>query len=143
MEIATPSGPARVELDDPGDPAFLLVMTHGANGGVDTPDLDAVRAAALELGGAEGRVLQPFRLAGRRAPRSTERQDEAWLTAWSAAAVARGSTALLDAPCPSRAGPDGHDPNHDPDPDRPGSPVIGPSPSTVVIPPTTSTVAEL
>jgi hypothetical protein len=71
MEIATPSGPARVELDDPGDPAFLLVMTHGANGGVDTPDLDVVRAAALDLGGAEGRVLQPFRLAGgRRARRS-------------------------------------------------------------------------
>jgi predicted alpha/beta-hydrolase family hydrolase len=80
MEIATPSGPARVELDDPGDPAFLLVMTHGANGGVDTPDLKAVRAVALELGGAVARVLQPFRVAGRRAPGSAARQDEAWLT---------------------------------------------------------------
>jgi uncharacterized protein len=80
MEIATASGPARVELDDPGDPAFLLVMTHGANGGVDTPDLKAVRAVALELGGAVARVLQPFRVAGRRAPGSAARQDEAWLT---------------------------------------------------------------
>ena len=80
MEIATPSGPARVELDDPGDPAFLLVMTHGANGGVDTPDLKAVRAVALEQGGAVARVLQPFRVAGRRAPGSAARQDEAWLT---------------------------------------------------------------
>jgi uncharacterized protein len=80
MEIATPSGPARVELDDPGDPVFLLVMTHGANGGVDTPDLKAVRAVALELGGAVARVLQPFRVAGRRAPGSAARQDEAWLT---------------------------------------------------------------
>ncbi len=80
MEIATPSGPARVELDDPGDPAFLLVMTHGANGGVDTPDLKAVRAVALDLGGAVARVLQPFRVAGRRAPGSEARQDEAWLT---------------------------------------------------------------
>jgi uncharacterized protein len=77
MEIATPSGPARVERDDPGDPAFLLVMTHGANGGVDTPDLRAVRAVALELGGAVARVLQPFRVAGRRAPGSAARQDEA------------------------------------------------------------------
>jgi uncharacterized protein len=80
MEIATPSGPARVELDDPGQPAFLLVMTHGANGGVDTPDLAAVRAAALELGGAVARVLQPFRAAGWRAPGSAATQDEAWLT---------------------------------------------------------------
>jgi len=80
MEIATPSGPARVELDEPGDPAFLLVMTHGANGGVDTPDLKAVRAVALEQGGAVARVLQPFRVAGRRAPGSAARQDEAWLT---------------------------------------------------------------
>jgi uncharacterized protein len=46
---------------------------------VATPDLLAVRAAALRLGGAVARVLQPFRLAGRRAPGSEARQDEAWL----------------------------------------------------------------
>jgi uncharacterized protein len=80
VEIVTPAGPARVELDDPGDAAFLLLMTHGANGGVDTPDLAAVRAVALELGGAVARVLQPFRVAGRRTPGSAARQDEAWLT---------------------------------------------------------------
>ena len=80
MEIATPSGPALVELDEPDTPSFLLVMTHGANGGVATPDLLAVRAAGLALGGAVARVLQPFRLAGRRAPGPEARQDEAWLT---------------------------------------------------------------
>ena len=80
MEVATPSGPALVDLDEPDDPGFLLVMTHGANGGVGTPDLLAVRAVALELGGAVARVLQPFRAAGRRAPGSEAGQDEAWLT---------------------------------------------------------------
>jgi uncharacterized protein len=79
MEIATPSGAALVELDEPDTPSFLLVMTHGATGGVATPDLLAVRAAGLGLGGAVARVLQPFRLAGRRAPGSEARQDEAWL----------------------------------------------------------------
>jgi hypothetical protein len=79
MEIATPSGPAQVMLDDTEDPAFLLVMTHGSNGGVDAPDLLAVRDQALGLGGAVVRVLQPFRVAGRRAPGSAARQDEAWL----------------------------------------------------------------
>lgn len=79
MEIATPSGPARVDLDDPDGAAFPLVMTHGANGGVEVPDLLAVRAVALRLGGAVARVLQPYRVAGRRAPGPADRQDEAWL----------------------------------------------------------------
>ena len=79
MEIATPSGPALVELDEPGDPAFLLLSTHAAGGGVRTPDLLAVRAAALGLGGAVAGVLQPYRVAGRRAPGPAPAQDEAWL----------------------------------------------------------------
>lgn len=80
MEIATPYGSAEVTLDAPGDPAFLLIMTHGSNGGVDAPDLLAVREEALGLDAAVARVLQPFRVAGRRAPGSPARQDEAWLT---------------------------------------------------------------
>lgn len=80
MEIATPQGPAQVTLDTPAGPAFLLIMTHGSNGGVDAPDLLAVRQEALDLGAAVARVLQPFRVAGRRAPGSPSRQDEAWLT---------------------------------------------------------------
>jgi predicted alpha/beta-hydrolase family hydrolase len=80
MQIPTPSGPARVDVDDVHDPAFLVVMTHGSNGDVDTPDLLAVRAAALELGGAVARVMQPFRVAGRRAPGTPAAQDAAWLT---------------------------------------------------------------
>lgn len=79
MEVVTPHGPAEVTLDETGGPAFLLVLTHGSNGSVDAPDLLAVREAALGLGGAVARVTQPFRLAGRRAPGSPARQDEAWL----------------------------------------------------------------
>ncbi|SDR18149.1 alpha/beta family hydrolase [Thermostaphylospora chromogena] len=79
MEVATPHGPARVELDDADDPRALLVLTHGSVGTVDAPDLLAVRAAALDLGLAVARVTQPFRLAGRRAPGSAARQDEAWV----------------------------------------------------------------
>ncbi|MFC9975552.1 alpha/beta family hydrolase [Spirillospora sp. NPDC127200] len=79
MEIETSHGPAEATLDGPADPAFLLVLTHGSNGGVEAPDLLAVRDVALELGGAVARVLQPFRKAGRRAPGPAVRQDEAWL----------------------------------------------------------------
>lgn len=79
MHITTAHGPAEAALDEPADPAFLLVLTHGSNGGVDAPDLLAVRDAALDLGGAVARVMQPFRLAGRRAPGPAVKQDEAWL----------------------------------------------------------------
>ena len=79
MEIDTGSGPARVELDKPGKPAFLFVLTHGAGGGVDSPDLLAARAAGRQLGGAVARVLQPYRVRGARAPGSPDRQDAAWL----------------------------------------------------------------
>src|SRR5215211_3690386 len=95
MEIATPSGPALVDLDEPDTPSFLLVMTHGANGGVATPDLLAVRAAGLALGGAVARVLQPFRLAGRRAPGPEARQDEAWLTVVAALRQRYGDLPLV------------------------------------------------
>ena len=79
MEISTGSGPARAELDEPDSPAFLMVLTHGAGGGVDSPDLLAAAQAAGSLGGAVARVLQPYRVRGARAPGSPERQDEAWL----------------------------------------------------------------
>ena len=79
MEIETGGGPARVELDQPESPAFLLVLTHGAGGGVDSPDLLAARQAGSSLGAAVARVLQPYRVRGARAPGSPDRQDAAWL----------------------------------------------------------------
>jgi predicted alpha/beta-hydrolase family hydrolase len=79
MEIMTGSGPAQVELDQPAGPAFLLVLTHGSGGGVDSPDLLAARDAGLGLGGAVARVLQPYLVRGARAPGSPDRQDAAWL----------------------------------------------------------------
>ena len=95
VEIVTSEGPAWVEIDHPGvsagsggaargqpgsgHPPFLLVLTHGAGGGVEAPDLLAARDAALRLGGVVARVTQPYRVKGRRAPGSAIRQDAAWL----------------------------------------------------------------
>ncbi|MGP3918127.1 alpha/beta hydrolase family protein [Nonomuraea sp. 10N515B] len=78
MEVMTPRGPAMVEVDEVAEPRLLLVLTHGAAGGVDAPDLVAVRAAALGAGAVVARVTQAFRVAGARAPGSPARQDEAW-----------------------------------------------------------------
>jgi predicted alpha/beta-hydrolase family hydrolase len=81
VEIGTGEGPARVEVDRPavGEPSFLLVLTHGAGGGPDSADLLAVAGAALSLGGVVARVTQPYRVKGRRAPGSPDRQDAAWV----------------------------------------------------------------
>jgi predicted alpha/beta-hydrolase family hydrolase len=79
VEIMTGSGMARADLDGEGSTArFLLVLTHGAGGSAGSPDVLAVRDAALGLGGLVARVTQPYRVKGARAPGSAIRQDAAW-----------------------------------------------------------------
>jgi uncharacterized protein len=81
VEIGTSEGQARAEVGRPagGEASFLLVLTHGAGGGVGSPDLLAVAGAASRLGGVVARVTQPYLVKGRRAPGSADRQDAAWV----------------------------------------------------------------
>jgi uncharacterized protein len=80
VQITTESGIARAELDGGGAAArFLLVLTHGAGGSVEAPDVLAVRDAGLRLGGMVARVTQPYQVRGARAPGSAVRQDAAWV----------------------------------------------------------------
>jgi predicted alpha/beta-hydrolase family hydrolase len=74
------SGGAALPEDGPqaGDPAFLLVLTHGSGGSPESADLLAVRDAVLPLGAAVVLVTQPYRVKGRRAPGPPARQDAAW-----------------------------------------------------------------
>jgi predicted alpha/beta-hydrolase family hydrolase len=92
VEIGTGEGPARAEVGRPaaGEPAFLLVLTHGAGGDPDSADLLAVAAAASRLGGAVARVTQPYRVKGRRAPGPSARQDAAWVEVVAALRRAAG-----------------------------------------------------
>jgi uncharacterized protein len=70
----------RIDLDRPREARALLVLTHGAGGGVETPDVLGVRAAALKSRIAVALVTQPFRAAGRRTPPAPGPQDDAWTT---------------------------------------------------------------
>jgi hypothetical protein len=77
-EIMTGAGPARVVLEQPERPTFLVVLTHGAGGSPDSADVLVVRDAARELGAATALVTQPYRVRGAAAPGSAARQDAAW-----------------------------------------------------------------
>jgi predicted alpha/beta-hydrolase family hydrolase len=95
VDIATPSGPAVADIDRPRNaPSALLVLTHGAGGGVESPDLTAVRIAAVKAGVAVARLTQPYRVAGRRSPAAPNKQDEAWLAAVAALRRRRGLGAV-------------------------------------------------
>jgi len=81
MDVSTPRGDARVELyKAKGRARSLLALGHGAGGDVDTPDLTAVRDAAVAAGVTVALITQPYRVAGRRAPAPAPQLDEAWLS---------------------------------------------------------------
>jgi predicted alpha/beta-hydrolase family hydrolase len=55
------------------------MLGHGAGGGIEAADLLAARRAALEAEWAVARVIQPYRVAGRRSPPAGPVLDGAWL----------------------------------------------------------------
>lgn len=86
VEIETPHGPARVTLHRArGRASALLLLGHGAGGGVGAPDLVVATGAATALGVHVGLVEQPYRVAGRRAPAPARQLDAAWLAVVAAA----------------------------------------------------------
>jgi predicted alpha/beta-hydrolase family hydrolase len=79
FRIATPRGPAEAEIfDSDGPPVSMLVLGHGAGGGVSAPDLIRVRDVAVAAGVRVALVTQPYRVAGRRSPAPAAQLDEAW-----------------------------------------------------------------
>jgi uncharacterized protein len=80
IELDTPTGPARAHLHHAAQARGLLVLGHGAGGGVEAPDLIAARDAALGAGYTVALIEQPYRVAGRRSPAPAKRLDEAWIT---------------------------------------------------------------
>jgi predicted alpha/beta-hydrolase family hydrolase len=80
MEISTPHGPALVHTQEAaGTPRALLVLGHGAGGGVSAPDLMATTRVALEVDVSVALVEQPYRVAGRKSPAPAHQLDTAWM----------------------------------------------------------------
>jgi predicted alpha/beta-hydrolase family hydrolase len=78
LEVNTPHGPANAYVHSVAERQAALVLGHGAAGGVASPDLAAVTAAAQSEGVSVALVEQPYRVAGRRSPAPARQLDTAW-----------------------------------------------------------------
>lgn len=79
-EVDTPHGPARITVKLVERPRGVLLIGHGAGGGVSAPDIVTAAGVALALDVSVVLVEQPYRVAGRRAPAPAPQLDTAWLT---------------------------------------------------------------
>jgi uncharacterized protein len=78
-EIDAPRGPARAHLHPVEAPRALLVLGHGAGGGVTAPDLVTATEEANRAGVSVALVEQPYKVAGRKSPAPAHQLDAAWL----------------------------------------------------------------
>lgn len=85
MVVPTPEGDARLVVDGAsGRTRGLLVLGHGAGGGIQARDLVALAGKLPGSGFTVVRVEQPWRLAGRRVAPPPRALDRAWLAALDA-----------------------------------------------------------
>ncbi len=91
-EIETPHGPARAHLQPAEGARGLLILGHGAGGGVTAPDLVTAAEVANAAGVSVALIEQPYRVAGRKSPAPAHQLDAAWL---AVAEALRGEAPLL------------------------------------------------
>jgi predicted alpha/beta-hydrolase family hydrolase len=97
-EVETPVGTARVHLAGAERPRAMLVLGHGAGGGVDTPDLRALARALPREGISVVRVEQPWLVAGRKVAAPPPSLDVAWLAVLEAVDALAGGGAASSGP---------------------------------------------
>jgi predicted alpha/beta-hydrolase family hydrolase len=68
-----------VHLHPVDSPVAVLVLGHGAGGGVESPDLVGATKAARSASLSVALVEQPYRVAGRRSPAPAGQLDTAWI----------------------------------------------------------------
>lgn len=77
--VTTPVGEARITRHRSPSRRAVLVLGHGAGGGIEAPDLQAL-AAALPAHGVEVVLVeQPWRVAGKRIAPAPKTLDAAWV----------------------------------------------------------------
>jgi predicted alpha/beta-hydrolase family hydrolase len=79
--VPTPHGDARLVRDRSRHPIATLLLGHGAGGGVDTRDLEALAAGLPRNGISVVRVEQPWRVAGKKIAPRPQVLDECFVAA--------------------------------------------------------------
>jgi hypothetical protein len=79
LEIETPHGPARAQVEKVRGAVGAVVLGHGAGGGIGSRDLAATAEVAVSEKFSVALVEQPYRVAGRRSPAPAHQLDAAWI----------------------------------------------------------------
>jgi uncharacterized protein len=81
IPVDTPQGPGRLFVDLAEQPSSILVLGHGAGGGIGAVDLELLTQNLPAIGTSVVRFEQPWRTAGRKVGAPPPKLDEAWCAA--------------------------------------------------------------
>jgi uncharacterized protein len=84
QEIDTEAGTARVTWHEARDARWVLAVSHGAGGGVEARDLQALAAVLPAHGVTVALVEQPWRVAGKKLAPAPKTLDVGWRGLWPA-----------------------------------------------------------
>jgi uncharacterized protein len=93
--VSTPTGEARITWYPAAEPQRVLALGHGAGGGIEARDLQALAEALPSAGTTVALVEQPWRVAGKKVAPSPRTLDAAWQAGWPALEAAAGGLSLV------------------------------------------------
>lgn len=108
--VETEAGTARVTWHHAPEPRLVLAVSHGAGGGIEARDLQALAAALPAHGVSVALVEQPWRVAGRKVAPAPKTLDTGWRGLWPALTrpglpvIAGGRSAGARVACRTAAG---------------------------------------
>ncbi|MFG2559049.1 alpha/beta family hydrolase [Streptomyces sp. NPDC048496] len=112
--VDTATGPARITWLPASRPRLVLALSHGAGGGIEARDLQALAAALPARGVTVALVEQPWRVAGKKLAPAPKTLDTGWRRLWPAVTapglpvVAGGRSAGARVACRTAAGLGAH-----------------------------------
>ncbi|MEU6866740.1 alpha/beta family hydrolase [Streptomyces sp. NPDC046876] len=86
QSLDTPAGPARITWHTARGARLVLALGHGAGGGIEARDLQALAAALPPRGITVALVEQPWRVAGKKVAAAPKVLDDGWRGLWPALA---------------------------------------------------------
>ncbi|MGR4882025.1 alpha/beta family hydrolase [Streptomyces sp. LARHCF249] len=86
QSVDTPAGEARITWHTARTARLVLAVSHGAGGGIEARDLQALAAALPAHGITVALVEQPWRVAGKKVAAAPKVLDEGWHGLWPALA---------------------------------------------------------